>query len=229
MVPYCYMGLGSLQPIWLEAKAGSSPCYLKLHGCKLWYLGYQCISFNTAKTSGRRSTENHFLMLELLWGHFLVQQTCQPATAILLEEQRRNLQSSQLILRTLRGMRLVMTSKTSLLERRTGEPTPLRLGEVGAGVSQEAVTIYTTIVNTLSNLEVVLRLLAVVSPDISSGSGSCTPAADGKLSIQVSLFSICWLITFKYFGASQSSISCSPDYRIFPTGGHASTSRDGLV
>ena len=53
-------------------------------------------------------------------------------------------------------------------------------GGAGTGVSQEAVT--TTVLNALSNLKVVRRLLAAVSPDGGSGSTS-TLAADGKLSL----------------------------------------------
>ena len=67
-------------------------------------------------------------------------------------------------------------------------------------MSQEAVT--TTVLNALSNPEVVCTLLAVVSPDGGSGSASSTPAADGKLSLfmhQVRLFSTCWLIASEFF------------------------------
>ena len=58
--PYRYMALSWLQPVWQEAKAGSSPSYLKLHGCKSWvsWLGYQ---LNSAKASGRGSAENRSL------------------------------------------------------------------------------------------------------------------------------------------------------------------------
>ena len=60
-VPYQHMALSRLQPVWQEAKAGSSPSYLKLLDCKSWvsWLGYQ---LNSAKASGRGSAENRSLL-----------------------------------------------------------------------------------------------------------------------------------------------------------------------
>ena len=80
------------------------------------------------------------------------------------------------------------------------EPARTGAGGAGTGVSQEAVT--TAVLNALSNLEVVHRLLGVVSADDVSGSVSSTLAADGKLSLlihQVRLFTTCWLITSEFY------------------------------